>query len=240
MSDRVVAGQVTRDVLGTSEMAWRCWAGLAGLPVCRPQDWASAVIIAAHPEDSVLGVGGTIAALAAAGARLRLVVVAASQMCLPGWPSVSRPAAEAAVRALGLELADVVFLDYPAAEAVRRHEAEITTVLSELTSGFEVCLAPWRQDADPAHEAVGRSARRAGHRVLDYPLGMWDWALPGDPRVPWASGVQVPLPARAAARKFQAINWLAGPRPRVRAGRRSRLAPDLIPHFTRAEEVLFC
>jgi LmbE family N-acetylglucosaminyl deacetylase len=238
MSDRVIAGQASRDVLGTSEMAWRCWGGLAGLPVGRPQDWASAAVIAAHPEDSVLGVGGTIAALAAAGARLRLVVVAASQTCLPGLPSVTRPAANAAARALGLEPADVICLECPGAGAVR-HEAEITAVLSELTSGFEICLAPWMYDADPAHAVVGRSARGAGHHVLSYPMDMWEWALPGDPRVPWDSGVQVPLPARAAARKFQAIHCLADPLLQRRAGRRSRLAPDLIPHFTRAEELLF-
>src|SRR5712672_4725647 len=60
---------------GTAEESWDAWAGLTYLPVADPLGWSSAVIIAAHPDDEILGVGGTMSMLAAAGVRLRLIVV---------------------------------------------------------------------------------------------------------------------------------------------------------------------
>jgi hypothetical protein len=55
---------------GTAEESWDAWAGLKHLPAADPLGWPSAVIVAAHPDDEILGVGGTMAMLAAAGARL--------------------------------------------------------------------------------------------------------------------------------------------------------------------------
>jgi LmbE family N-acetylglucosaminyl deacetylase len=226
-----------RGALGTSELAWRRWPGLPRLPVCRLQDWPSAVIVAAHAEDGVLGIGGTLAALAAGGARLRLVITTAGETCLPGFHPSSRPAQNAALEALEASRAEVIRLGYPGPETVRR-EAEIAGILSELTRGFEVCLAPWKHDAQPAHEATGRAAREAASCVLSYPVNMWDWALPGDLRVPWDRSVQVPLPTRAVARKIQAIELLTHPVSGAPAAGHPPPA-DLIPHFTRSEEYLF-
>ena len=81
------ASQVTRNRIdrpGTAEEAWDEWAGLQHLPAADPLDWPSVVIVAAHPDDEVLGAGGTMAMLAAAGARLRLVAVTDGEASHPG------------------------------------------------------------------------------------------------------------------------------------------------------------
>ena len=74
-----------------------------------------------------------------------------------------------------------------------------------LTAGFDVCLAPWSRDVHADHEAAGRAARRVSERTLCYPVWMWHWAVPGDPRVPWHRALRVSLPAAVAARKRAAI-----------------------------------
>jgi LmbE family N-acetylglucosaminyl deacetylase len=94
--------------------------------------------------------------------------------------------------------------------AVAAHEDELAGLLRELCAGFAVCLAPWARDAHADHEAAGRAARRAGaadgRTVLSYPIWMWHWAKPADPRVPWHQACRVPLPAGVAARRGQREN----------------------------------
>jgi hypothetical protein len=53
------------DLPGTAEETWKTWAGLSHLPAVDPLGWPSAVIVAAHPDDEILGVGGHRGDLAA-------------------------------------------------------------------------------------------------------------------------------------------------------------------------------
>ena len=79
---RVAPNRIDRP--GTAEEAWDGWVELKRLPVADPLDWPSAVIVAAHPDDEILGAGGTLARLAAGGARLRLVAVTDGEASHPG------------------------------------------------------------------------------------------------------------------------------------------------------------
>ncbi len=226
---------------GTAEEAWESWLDLRYLPITDPLAWPSVAVIAAHPDDEVLGVGGTMAMLADAGARLRLIAVTDGEASHPGTDpallgQVRVEETAAALRVLGAGSAEVIRLRFPDTGLAAR-EDELAGVLREQCAGFEVCLAPWERDAHADHEAAGRAARRAGPPVLSYPIWMWHWARPADPRVPWQRACQVPLSAEVAARKRAAIQAFAsqltdrGPASPV-------LPPGIVAHFTSGQEVL--
>jgi len=243
------------DAPGTDESAWAAWPGLAALPGaadtrdCGLAHVASAVIVAAHPDDEVLGAGGLISVLAASGARLRLVAVTDGEGSHRGRADpvalAQRRTAEttAALRALGAEAADVIRLGLPDGEIAGR-EAEIAAAMERLIVGFDLCLAPWDGDMHPDHETAGRAARWAarragrGTRVLCYPIWMWHWAFPGDPRVPWGRAFRVPLTTLAATRKRAAIGCFASQTEDRGGGLGPVLTAGMIAHFTRATEVL--
>ena len=268
------------DAPGTDEDTWAAWGKLDAFPDAGLAGVASAVIVAAHPDDEVLGAGGLISILAASGARLRLVAVTdgegshsasptnrprptsrtsptnrprptprASPANRPRPTSCGRPdpvalgrrrAAESAraLRALGAGTAEVIRLGMPDT-GLADHEEKLTATLAPLVAGFDVCLAPWDHDMHPDHETAGRAARRAdGAPVMWYPVWMWHWASPADPRVPWDRAVRVPLTRDAAARKRAAISSFTSQTEDRGDGLGPVLSPAMIAHFTRTTEVL--
>jgi LmbE family N-acetylglucosaminyl deacetylase len=229
------------DAPGTDETSWTAW--LDALPGTGMTGLASAVIVAAHPDDEVLGVGGLISELAAAGARLRLVAVTDGENSHGdlGDPAAlaERRTAEtaAALRALGAEATDVIRLGLPDSK-LADHEEQLAAALPRLASGFDVCFAPWDHDMHPDHEAAGRAARRYCPRVLCYPVWMWHWASPGDRRVPWDRAFGVPLSPQATARKRAAIGCFASQTQSRSPELGPVLSPGMLAHFTRTTEVL--
>jgi LmbE family N-acetylglucosaminyl deacetylase len=228
---------------GTPEATWQRWLPSLQLPQQDVTRWSSAVIVAAHPDDEVLGAGGILAMLAGAGARIRLVAVTDGERSDPGADPVALAGTRAAESAaalgvLGAQRAEVVRLRLPDT-GLADHEPELARRLAGLCRGFEVCLAPWENDAHADHEAAGRAARRGHEHVLSYPVWMWHWAAPADPDVPWERAVSVPLAAAAVTRKAAAIGAFHS-----QLTNRSGLPGPVLPagfvaHFTRAQEVLF-
>ena len=229
------------DLPGTPEEAWESWLELRYLPAASPQACRSVVVVAAHPDDEVLGVGGTMALLAAGGARLRLIAVTDGEASHPGADpeaiARTRIAESAdALAVLGIPDIEVIRLRFPDT-GLAACEDELSARLGELCAGFGFCLAPWEGDAHADHEAAGRAARRAALEVLSYPIWMWHWAKPADRRVPWLRACQVPLPPEVAARKRSAIGAFASQlTDREDAG--PVLPPGIAAHFTREREVL--
>ena len=233
---------------GTAEEEWRSWRLLNELPVLDTSGWSSVVVVAAHPDDEVLGVGGLLAMLAATRVRLRLVAITDGEASHPGMDQVAagklaeQRAAETttALGRLGSP-AEIVRLRIPDT-GVSRREPEVREALRELVSGFQVCLAPWDGDLHADHEAAGRAARRAcaaaGTRLLSYPIWTWHWAHPRDSRVPWERAVRVPLSTEATRRKRAAIDCFDSQlRPRG-PQQPAVLPPGVIAHFIRDQEVL--
>jgi LmbE family N-acetylglucosaminyl deacetylase len=203
------------------------------------------VVVAAHPDDEVLGVGGTMALLAAVGTRLRLIAVSDGEASHPdadpGAIRRTRTAESAAALAvLGVPDIEVVRLRFPDTGLAAR-EDDLAARLRELCAGFGVCLAPWEADAHADHEAAGRAARGAargtGQDVLSYPIWMWHWAKPADPRVHWPRACQVQLPSEVAASKRSAIGAFTS-QLTDRAAAGPVLPPGIVAHFTRPQEVL--
>ncbi len=233
------------DAPGTDEATWRAWPDLELLPAADMAGWASAVILAAHPDDEVLGVGGTMSMLAALGASIRLIAVTDGEASHPRTTEpealAERRAAEtaAALLTLGAATAEVIRIRLPDTGLVARQD-ELETYVRALTDGFDVCLAPWEKDVHADHEAVGRSARRAcAAPVAFYPVWTWHWAVPGDARVPWSSAVRVPLPVTVAARKHAAIKCFASQFEARDDGLGPVLTAGMVEHFCRRHEVLF-
>lgn len=201
---------------GTSERVWQEWSTLSALPELPLAHVASAVVLAAHPDDEILGFGGALALLADRGTRLRVVVATDgeashpdSRTTTPGRLSELRRAEdEASLAALGAGGAELVRLGLPDGGLGARHD-ELAARLRELTAGFEVCAAPWSADVHPDHESAGRAAltacARTGTAVWQYPVWMWHWAVPGDERVPWDRAARIELPSWARVRKQEAV-----------------------------------
>jgi LmbE family N-acetylglucosaminyl deacetylase len=217
---------------GTAEDEWRAWDGLGRLPVLDSAGWRSVVVLAAHPDDEVLGVGGLMALLADRGVRLRLVAVTDGEASHPGQEIAARRIAESAASLAHIGACETVRLGLPDS-GVR--DGELAHLLPELAEGFDACLAPWERDVHPDHEAVGRAASACGVPVWQFPIWSWHWDRPSDPRMPWDRAVRVPLPPAVAERKQAAIACFTSqfeePEP--------ILPPGVLAHFARGQEVLF-
>ncbi|GAB2837867.1 PIG-L deacetylase family protein [Streptomyces daliensis] len=202
---------------GTPEEQWAAWPGLARFPEWDLSSLRRVVVVAAHPDDEVLGLGGTLARLAEANVRLRLVAVTDGEASHPDSTApiardlarVRRAETLSALDELGAGDTEVISLGLPDS-GVAEGESRLTARLTELTEGFDVCAAPWSGDAHADHEAAGRAASAAGTAngvpVLHYPVWTWHWSHPGDSRVPWDRAARVSLDARARARKRAALD----------------------------------
>jgi hypothetical protein len=74
--------------------------------------------------------------------------------------------------------------------------------------------------------------------VLSYPIWMWHWAKPADRRVPWLRACRIPLTEEVAALKRAAIQAFASQLTDREGAAGPVLAPGIVAHFTRRQEVL--
>ncbi|GLU48581.1 PIG-L deacetylase family protein [Nocardiopsis ansamitocini] len=250
MGDRDPAHPI--DARGTAEEDWRAWPDLAQFPLLDLDGVRSVVVVAPHPDDEVLGFGGSLALLAEAGARLRIVAVTDGEASHPNSPTlapgelVARRSAERAeaLRCLGAESAEVVKLSIPDG-SVGAAQAEVATRLNALCSGFDLCLAPWPGDLHPDHDATGRAAEAAavaaGTPLAHYPVWMWHWAVPGQGEVPWHDGRRIDLPANIQRRKAEAVNCFTTQIAPLseHPDDAAILSEQMLAHFDRPTEIVF-
>jgi LmbE family N-acetylglucosaminyl deacetylase len=137
-----------------------------GPVLTRPQA-RRALVLAPHPDDETIGVGGSVALLADAGADVRVLTASC------GEASVANPAmaaaATAAARAgelacacaiLGASLIDVLGL--PDGD-LGHHQAALTASINTVLVDFrpDIVFVPWPLDDHPDHVAVCRALAAA-------------------------------------------------------------------------------
>jgi LmbE family N-acetylglucosaminyl deacetylase/SAM-dependent methyltransferase len=207
---------------GTDADAWPVdprWAALAAPDL---DGMTALLVVSAHADDESVGAAGLIAAAAGRGVPVTLAIVTDGAASHPGSPTRT-PAQLAAIRgrearaaldavAPGARLA---LLDHPdggvreARDAVR---ADLSTLLDDAAPGTWVA-APWRGDGHRDHRVTGEVVAELvaglpaerGVRLVEYPVWMWHWATPDDPRVPWADLRALPLDAAMRTAKRAAI-----------------------------------
>jgi LmbE family N-acetylglucosaminyl deacetylase len=211
--DRPAPGFVVDgDHPGTSEAAWATSVALARIPALDPPDVDRVVVVAPHPDDEVLGAGGFLRTLAAAGVAVEICAVT------DGEASNGEVAAADAARLARLRTAEShlalarlgvgsyrrVRLGHPDG-AVAGHEADISRYLASRLDHRTLCLAPWRRDGHPDHDAVGRAAATAAAGtqapMLEYLVWAWHWAAPDGLDLPWPACRRVSLARRVTASK---------------------------------------
>lgn len=243
------APATTIEGAGTGEQVWRPWLGALGLPhldLDRPP--ARVVVVAPHPDDEVLGVGGLLALLAAAGTQVDVVAVTDGEASHPGGSVPPHALAtlriaetHAALDALGLRVTPThLHLPDGGSHALERPVLEALRLDPDTW-----LLGPWSGDGHPDHEAVGRAcesaARHDGARLLAYPVWAWHWATPADQRVPWARAARVDLAAPVQAAKTRAVAQFVtqtqplGPTP----ADSPVLPPPVLMRFARPYEIVF-
>ncbi|CAN5294263.1 PIG-L family deacetylase [soil metagenome] len=238
--------------LGTSEADWLASPRITQAPVITWGPPGRVLVVAPHPDDEVLGVGGSIACLSRSGHSIAIASVTDGEASHPSSPTVTRAVMTErrtserrdALLRLGVGNAGVSRLRYPDGE-VTRSISELADRLIALLSGVSLCLAPFERDGHPDHDASGRAASIAcaatRARLLRYPVWAWHWARPEGEDFPWDRLRRVPLAPEVLAAKRAAICLY---RSQIlplsaRHGDEAILPPPVVRRFERPFEVLF-
>ncbi|MBW0118852.1 SAM-dependent methyltransferase [Pseudonocardia abyssalis] len=160
-------------------------------PPIDPAALGRVVVVAAHPDDGVLAVGGLLRAVLDTGGQVELVVATGA-----GPDGLDR-----ALAAIGLGGVPVHRLGLGG--------DGLTAALVPLLRDADTYLAPWTGDPHPDQAATGRAAADAAPVTafgFGYPAGTWERMAADDPGVPWEHAYTHPLDAdvRAAKRRARA------------------------------------
>jgi LmbE family N-acetylglucosaminyl deacetylase len=235
---------------GTPEQLWSAWGRLRTLPALALAGCSTALVVAPHPDDEVLGAGGVLVELRRRGCEISVLALTDGEASHPGAPIA--PAALAARRAAESEHAlrellggcPIDRLGLPDGD-LGAHEIRIRRAVEQRLAPAAWCFAPLRQDGHPDHEAAARATARAcaqrGARLIEYPIWMWHWSAPGDARVPWERARRARLTRAARARKSRAIAAFASQIAPISSGAAGQaiLPPAVLERFLRPSEVLF-
>jgi LmbE family N-acetylglucosaminyl deacetylase/SAM-dependent methyltransferase len=168
------------------------------------QRYPHVVLLAPHPDDETLALGGALADLADSATTVT-VAVATHGGSGPGTTE-RRVESERATAILGAHI-KTVWWNLPDGEL---HNAigEMTERISELVDSQTLLLAPVECDGHSDHEAVAAAAEAVARQreaaLLQYPVWLWHWAAPDD--VDWARVRTIAPSLRALIAKSAAID----------------------------------
>lgn len=244
-----MSGFVVEPGGGTPEAAWQAAARRRDLPELEVAVARRAVVVAPHPDDEILGAGGLIRALALAGTRVEVWAVTDGEKCFgplaagPARALARRRAEETreALRRLGVAGVPLRRLGVADGEVLASADDVASEIAAALGPG-DLCVATWRGDGHPDHEAVGLAAAdaaaRSGCALLEYPVWAWYWADPDSPSLPRRSARVLRLDRLAAAAKRRAISAFASQLGAGPQGQAPVLPAAVVGYFRRPGEVL--
>jgi LmbE family N-acetylglucosaminyl deacetylase len=231
---------------GTPERAWSESMRLHALPDFATGDPARVFVIAPHPDDETLALGGTLSMLAKRAA-IRVVALTegeashpASTIAKADLGALRARERELALSRLGLDQAELIRLDLGDGHLSER--SDLADRLAPWIEGASYGFAPFREDGHPDHDAAGRAAasacRSCGIRLYEYPVWAWHWAHPDRNDLPWWRARRVALAPEAQVKKAYAVRaYRSQIAPLALA--ETVLPPAVLAHFARAFEVLF-
>lgn len=222
---------------GTSELRWTADGRLASRPALSLDEIDALLVIAAHPDDETLGAGGLIAACAARGLPVRVVVVTdgAGASGHPDAGLVARRSAELAAAVAELAPDAVIdelgFADGGTLEDRDAIRDALLPLLADAGPRTAVA-APWRGDGHRDHRVVGEVVAELadGAVLLEYPIWMWHWASPDDAVVPWPRMVSLAVDLETKARAVARF-------PSQTEGAEPQLGPHVLTRFAREREL---
>lgn len=200
----------------------------------------SVVVVAPHPDDETLAVGGCIARLRARVVEVTIVAVTDGEASHPQVKDLAerRQREQArALRDLGVDTTPVR-LGLPDT-GVAGHLEDLVATLVERCNAETVLIAPWDQDGHADHDACGRAAAHAaeatGCALWSYPVWAWQWA--GVDLIAAQGLHRITLDSAARAAKQRAIGRYRSQTTPVHGP--PIVEPSVLARFRRPWEVVF-
>jgi LmbE family N-acetylglucosaminyl deacetylase len=206
---------VDQQNLGPTEDAWDCGLRQADIAPLRELHPGRVVVIAPHPDDEILGAGGLLQSILQQGISIEIVAVTDGEASHPALDlgdlgeqvdlrSIRAGESNEGLRRLGWDTPVIRRLGLPDGN-VQDHFGGLCEFLETIIGPDDLCLAPWRNDGHPDHDACGEAARLVarsrGADLLQYLVWAWHWADPFGGDLPWDTCRQFDLSRRASATK---------------------------------------
>lgn len=235
---------------GTSALEWSRTPGLHALPCWSFEMPARVVVVSPHPDDETLGVGGMISMLVRGGCDVEVIALSDGEAAFPEADAhervelarVRQREQEHALAQLGLSEGACTRLRI--ADGKLSEAGDLPARIAARLQGARYCLAPFRADGHPDHEAAGHAAAeacaRVGVQLCEYVIWAWHWRSPAAAEFLWSRGHRVALDDRALRAKTQAmLSYASQTSPFGRFAHEDAIVPEaVLAHFRREFEVL--
>lgn len=247
-ADRIIQGPAV------AESVWRQWLSQADLHPAPVEETLSSsarlVVVAPHPDDEVLACGALLTAQAARGGRCAVIAVTDGEAShglsdrgsSERLATTRRAESESGLHLLGLHEGGIHRLRL-ADSRVAEQADQLLAQLLHLLKVDDVVVTTWRFDGHPDHEATGLATAQAckaiGCRLLEAPVWMWHWAVPGDVRVPWHRLSRMSLTPEESSRKQAALSRHASQLGQWGTGQGPILDATMVERAARLSEYFF-
>jgi LmbE family N-acetylglucosaminyl deacetylase len=202
--------------LGTPESVWRRSGHLDALPALEVGRPRKVIVVAPHPDDEILGVGGLLLSLVEDRIPVEILAVTDGEGSHPRGTAarvrnlrqIRTGESLVALGRLGLRAPSITRLGLPDGR-VADYGDRVREALEDRGNEDDLWLAPWWLDGHPDHDACGRAASaiagQLGARSLHYLIWAWHWADPSGEDLPWDRCRRLDFDRSSANRKRWSI-----------------------------------